>query len=194
MAAYANARLRQQLRPIHLDGAYRVTRARHHATPLAAVPTPSRFSDPNGSYPVLYGASTVACAFLESRVRNILDRRARRAIPRSSVDDAIVVAFRSTSSLLLIDLRGDGPIRLGAPTAVTHDSRHTAGQALSAAIYSGVDEADGLVYASRFTGDLCLAVFDRALPKLATTAITRLVEHDDFLSSIEHFDITLTTP
>ena len=38
--------------------------------------------------------------------------------------------------------------------------------AASAAVHAGVPETDGFLFQSRFTGDACVAVFDRAFGKL----------------------------
>ena len=49
---------------------------------------------------------------------------------------------------------------------------HTAGRALSAATRAGVPETDGFLYPSRFTGHLCLALFDKAVRKLEALEVT----------------------
>ena len=117
----------------------------------------------------------------------------RRKLSRSDVEARRVVSFSSTETLILIGLRDDGPIRIGAPTAVTHDTNHAAGRALSAATYAEVPEADGILYQSRFTGHLCVAVFGRAFGKLKSLNVTPLVEHADFLDSLDDYDITFDT-
>lgn len=42
-------------------------------------------------------------------------------------------------------------------------------------VHGGVPEADGFVFASRFTGDSCVAVFERAFGQLRATGIAGLV-------------------
>ena len=91
-------------------------------------------------------------------------------------------------------MSGDGPIRIAAPAAVAHDSNHTASRALTAATNAGVPEADGFLFQSRFTGNLCTAIFDRAIKKLVSLDVTPLIEHADFLEAIDDYEITLTTP
>ena len=115
-------------------------------------------------------------------------------MPRADVTNRLVVTLCSTETLALVDLRGDGPIRIAAPTAVTHDSNHVAGRALSGATYANVPEADGFLFQSRFTGHVCIAVFDRALVKLSSLAISLLIEHADFLDALDDYDIILTEP
>ena len=118
----------------------------------------------------------------------------RRELPRSEVEARLVVSIGSTGTLALIDLRGDGPVRIGAPSAVAHDGNHVAGRALSAAVYAGVAEADGFLFASRFTGDACVAVFDRAFGKLRALGADDLVRHVEFLDALDDYDIVLTEP
>ena len=103
----------------------------------SAAHAPSRFSDPQGRYAVLYASEAVRCAFWETMGRNRLARRRRRELPRIEVESRLVVSIRSTEPLGLIDLRGDGPVRIGAPSAVSHDGNHAAGRALSAAVHAG---------------------------------------------------------
>ena len=136
----------------------------------------------------------VRCAFWETLGRNRFARRGRRELPRIEVEARLVALIGSTGTLGLIDLRGDGPVRIGAPSAVAHDGNHAAGRALSAAVHAGVPEADGFLFASRFTGDTCMAVFDRAFGKLRLLGIDELVHHAGFLEALDDYDITLTEP
>jgi len=160
---YDVERIRGRLVTIRVEAFYRMIRVLHEDDPLGVAPKPSRFSDPAGGFAVLYAAATVRCAFWESIARNRFTRRKNRELPTSTVNAMRVVTLRSTKPLVLLDLRGDGPIRIGAPTAVAHDTNHAAGRALSAAIYAIVPEADGLVFPSRFTGHTCIAVFGHAV-------------------------------
>ena len=186
--------IRKQLRTVRLSRMFRIIRRDHEKTPLGMVPAPSRFSDPAGKFALLYAADAVRCSFWEALARNRFDRRKRRELPRSDVESRVVVSLRSRHDLALIDLRGDGPIRIAAPTAVAHDSNHTSGRALSAATYSGVPEADGFLFQSRFTGHLCTAIFDRAVDKLAVIDIAPLITHSDFLDALDDYEIKLLRP
>ena len=99
----------------------------HCDSPLGAVASPSRFSDPVGRFAVLYAAETVSCAFWEALARNRFTRRQRRELPLSDVAARVLVSLCSADALNLVDLRTDGPVRIGAPTAVAHDANHAAG-------------------------------------------------------------------
>ena len=191
---YDSDRLRSRLRAIRLGRVFRVIHRDRRATPLGAVPAPSRFSDPHERFVVLYASDAVRCAFWETLGRNRFVRRRRRELPRTEVESRLVVSIASTGPLALIDLRGDGPVRIGAPSAVVHDGNHAAGRTLSAAVHTGVPEADGFLFASRFTGDSCVAVFDRAFGKLMPLGIDELVRHVEFLDALDDYDIVLTGP
>ncbi|MYH16204.1 MAG: RES family NAD+ phosphorylase [Gammaproteobacteria bacterium] len=191
---YDPDRLRAGLRAVLLEGVFRVIHRSHRDTPLAATPAPSRFSDPQMRYAVLYAASSVRCAFWETLGRNRFARRQRRRLPRSEVEARLVVSVRSEDTLSMIDLRGDRPLRIGASSAVAHDGNHAAGRALSAAVHEGLPEAHGFLFTSRFTGDLCVAVFDRAFTRLQAVDAAELVQHAEFLDALDQYDIVLTGP
>ena len=118
---YGPDRLRAGLRAIRLERVFRVVHRDHRGTPLAGVQAPSRFSDPQAGYAVLYAAEMVRCASWETLGRNRFARRRRRELPRADAESALVVSIASDAPLMLVDLRGDGPVRIGAPSAVAHD-------------------------------------------------------------------------
>ena len=196
IASYVNliGRIETQIRTFRIAWMFRIINQRHAATPLNAIPSPSRFSDPTGNYAVLYGAETVPCCLWEVVVRNRLTRRLPRVIPRSGITSRLVVSFQSQRDLNLVDLRGDGSIRIGAPPDVVHDSNHLEGRSLSADVYAHLPDADGFLYHSRFTGHWCCAIFDRAFDKLDTLAVRPLTQHADFWNALNDYDITLTIP
>lgn len=111
---------------MRIESMFQIIQRKHRRRPLGAVPVPSRFSDPSGVFEVVFAAQTVRCAFWESLGRNRFNRRKRRQLPKAEVEARLVVSLRSTAFLELVDLRGDGPIRIGATAAVTHDSNHAA--------------------------------------------------------------------
>ena len=191
---YDPDRLRSRLRDVRLGRVFRVIHRDCRSTPLGAAPAPSRFSDPRERYAVLYASEAVRCAFWETLGRNRFARRRRRELPRTEVEARLVASIQSTEQLALVDLRGDGPARIGAPSAVAHDGNHAAGRALSAAVHAGVPEADGFLFPSRFTGDICVAVFDRAFGKLRVLDLVELVRHVEFLNALDDYGIVLTEP
>ena len=191
---YHPERIRDRTRAVHFPRMYRVVESEYCDRPLGVAPTSSRFSRAAGGYCALYAGATVRCCFCEAIIRDSLADSHLRALPQSEIDSRAVVTIGLTEALLLVDLRKDGPTRIGAPTAVVHDRRQSAGQALSAVTYATVPEADGFVYPSRFTGDACLAAFDRAIGKLQAVGIAPLTEYADVHRALSDYDIVLTKP
>ncbi len=83
-------------------------------------------------------------------------------------------------------------IRLGRVFRVIHRDRRST--PLGAAVHAGRPEADGFLFPSRFTGDTCVAVFDRSFGKLAALDIADIAGHVDFLDALDDYDIVLTGP
>ena len=78
---------------------------------------------------------------------------------------------------------------------MAHDGSHAADRRVrSAAVYVGMPEADSFLFASRFAGDICAAVFDRAFGKLRALGVEELVRHAGFLGALDDYDIVLTEP
>lgn len=128
----------------------------------------------------------------EGLARSRFTRRQRRELPCADLTTRVLVSFRSDEPLTLVDLRGDGAIRIGTSPAVVHDANHAAGRALSAATYATVPQADGFLFLSRFTGDACVAVFDRACGRLALLSVMPLVESAELLQALDDYDVVLT--
>ena len=53
-------------------------------------------------------------------------------------------------------------------------------------------QAGGFLFLSRFTGDSCVAVFDRAIGGLALLSVLPLARSAEFLQALDHYDIVLT--
>ena len=54
-----------------------------------------------------------------------------------------------------------------------------------------VREAEGVLYHSRFTGDVCVAIFDKATHKLELRGAMSLVRSAAFLQALSDYEITL---
>ena len=92
---------------------------------------------------MLCASEAIRCAFWETLGRNRFVRRRRRELPRVEAEARLVASVSCTEPLALIDLRGDGAVRIGAPSAVAHDGNHAAGRSPSAGVHAGVPEEDG---------------------------------------------------
>ena len=97
--------------------------------PFGTTPTSSRFSVPLGRYSVLYATRSMQCAVWEGLARDRFARRRRRILAFREAEPVVVVTLHTIEPLSLVDLRHDGPVRIGAPTAVTHDGTRQLGGA-----------------------------------------------------------------
>lgn len=144
--------------------------------PLGYSKSPSRFSDPRRRVPdnrfgVLYLGSTLKVCFVEAVLRDQGD---------GHTDDLLLderdLAIRSyaaievVSPLNLVDLRDDGPLRMGIPSDVARGSKQSLARRWSFAIHEHPTQPDGIIYPSRLNGETNLAIYDRAVRKLRSTA------------------------
>jgi hypothetical protein len=66
-----------------------------------------------------------------------------------------------------------------------------AGQALGRAVYEEHTDVDGFIYASRLTGDDCVAVFDRAIEKLRVVEACELKDAEEMPAVLERNKVML---
>ena len=144
--------------------------------PLGYGKTLSRFSDPRGRVPanrfgVLYLGSTLKVCFVEAVLRDegdgrtselLLDERDLAARRYAEVDVAAPVS--------LVDLRGDGPLRMGVPSDVARGSKQSLARRWSVALHDRPTQPDGVIYPSRLNGETNLAIYDRAVGKLSVAS------------------------
>ncbi len=139
----------------------------------------SRFSPPPEAaerYGVVYLGSSLNVTVAETLVRDRGDGRlGDLPIELTEFDDLACAEIEVVTPLRLADLRGDGPLRMGVPSDVAHAADWRLAQAWSAALHAHDLQPDGLIYLSRFTGEPNLAIFERALPKLAATQVGPLM-------------------
>jgi hypothetical protein len=160
---------------------------------------PSRFSDsetslaPPARFGVVYLGSGVKVCFLEAILRDRGDGRAGAfPIEWSELEGWTCAEIRVDTSLTLVDLRGDGLIRMGIPTDVARARSHDQGRVWSHALWSHDTKPDGIVYDSRLNGETNIALYDRALPKVVPVAIPRLVDcRSELAAIIGDFDLAI---
>jgi len=144
-----------------------------HPDPLGYAKTLSRFSDPRRRAPanrfgVIYLGSTLKACFVEAVLRDegddrtgdlLLDERDLAVHRYAEVEVAI--------PLSLLDLRGDGPLRMGVPSDVARGSKQSLARKWSVAFHDHPAQPDGIIYPSRLNGETNLAIYDRAIGKLS---------------------------
>jgi hypothetical protein len=160
---------------------------------------PSRFSDPETSFVpparfgVVYLGSSVKVCFLEAILRDRGVGRIRAfPIEWTELETWTCADLEIGASLTLIDLRGDGLVRMGIPTDAARASPQDLGRAWSRAFWSHEAKPDGIIYDSRLNGETNIAVYDRALAKIRAIATPRLVDcRAELAAIINDFDLAI---
>ncbi len=192
-ALYPRNRIASVLLKSGVPDCYRIVPARHMANPLGAVPADSRFCSRNAGYTVLYASPAFATAFIETVVRDRFARRRERQVALREITARawVRISTRPETELTLLDLRGDGCARIGAPTDTVRARNHAAGRAFAKSIHAAHRDIDGLVYVSRLTEEEVYAVFDRGMARLEATGTGMLADQPDLPVVLERYGIEL---
>jgi hypothetical protein len=146
--------------------------------PLGWGPGLSRFSDPTGrAFGLVYLGSSAKVAFLETILRDAVNGRgADCVVELAEIEKRSLASIRPTGDLRLVDLTGDGPVRMGVPSDVVGASDQSLAQAWSVAFHGHSDQPDGVYYPSRLNEERCIALYDRAVGKLEAVSAPRLLD------------------
>lgn len=140
--------------------------------PLGFRKNPSRFNDPRrrtdvNRFGVLYLGSSLKVCFLETMLRDERDGIVGQIeLAESELDDRRYADIQINQALRLLDLTGDGPVRMGIPSDVARGSRQGLARKWSVAFHEHPAQVDGIVYPSRLNGETNLAIYGRAVGKL----------------------------
>ncbi|MCY4151231.1 MAG: RES family NAD+ phosphorylase [Aestuariivita sp.] len=156
-------------------------------------PTDSRFCTRNGRFTVLYAAPDFTTAFVETVVRDRFRGRkgCEIAVKEITARVWVHISVQADAALTLLDLRGDGCTRISAPTDVVNARNHAAGRAFAKAISADHVDVDGIVYASRLTGEDVYAVFGRSIGKLVDEETGLLQNHPELPKILKRYGIGL---
>ena len=165
-----------------------------HTDPLGFKPGLSRFSDPSGTrFGVIYLGSSAKVAFAETVLRDRGETTLGSVlIPFSELEIYTCADIRLAADLNLVDLTGDGCVRLRVPTDVIGARDQTLARAWSEVVFDHPAAADGILYPSRLNEQRNIALYARALGKLAPEATPRLVDRrDDLAAIIRDFELEI---
>ncbi len=178
---YPRNRIESALLKGSLPASCRIMPARHLASPLGSLPADSRFCSRDAGYTVLYASPDFATAFVETVVRDRFSRRRNRDVGLKEITGRgwTRISGQPGAELTLLDLRGDRCTKIGAPSDAVHARNHAAGRAFAKAIHAEHPDIEGLVYASRLTGEDVYAVFDRGVGKLEAAETGMLMDHPE---------------
>lgn len=150
--------------------------------PLGLGKTRSRFSDPRRRSPesrfgVLYLGSSLKVCFLEALLRDERDGLVGDYLmDERELDRGRFAQVEVREELIVLDLTGDAPVRMGIPSDVARSSKQALARRWSLAIYEHPAQVDGICYPSRLNGEVNLAIYDRAVRKLAIAETAPLRE------------------
>lgn len=158
----------------------RVFKSKYSDSPLEPGINPSRFScfekfdeiEISPTVKITYGAQSIDTAIYESMVRDRFDFCPNRTLPSVDYQRMSVVTFSNQLGRVmnLLDLGHGKATCYGVPTDVIRSSDHTEGQHFSQFVYQNMPDVDGIVFASRFTEEECLALYyNRARTKLSSS-------------------------
>jgi hypothetical protein len=143
---------------------------------------------------MLYAALSFETCILETVMRDRSVHRQRRELPLATVlaRGYARISTQADRPLNLVDLRDSGCVDIGAPTDAVRARHFAAGQSLGRAVHEEHADVDGFIYASRLTGDDCIAVFERAFAKLIVLEACELKDHPELPDVLERHGIRLT--
>lgn len=132
-----------------------------------------RWDDPAEDFGVLYLGHDQTGPFAETLLR----RPRQRAVLWSEIDKRRFARFHTLEPLLLADLHGSGLAWFGITITdiaaehdgITYPGAYEITQSIAARVHAET-QLDGIQYRSRLDTDaLCIALFERADPKIALT-------------------------
>ncbi|MBY4638898.1 RES family NAD+ phosphorylase [Gluconacetobacter entanii] len=127
-----------------------------------------------------------------NRSKQSLPMPAPRLIAKDDVTSKSIVKVSSKASANLVDLRKPNSLTYGIDTDVSCARAHDAGQKFSQHVYNAAKDIDGILYESRFTGELCAVIFDRAVARcLHAEKCTPLTDETELIPALEEFNVAL---
>ena len=165
--------------------------------PLGYGKSRSRFSDPrrrvaDAGFGVLYLGSSLQVCFLEAVLRDHRDGEVGdHLIAETELDTRQYAEIVAGEELKLLDLTGSGPVRMGVPSDVVRASKQALARRWSVAFYEHPEQVDGIRSPSRLNGEVNLAVYDRAVPKLEVRATSSLLHATGLPKVLNHLKVAL---
>jgi RES domain len=191
MGRYPRGRIEARLNLFAIDGAHRVFG--ESRMPLQMHSSPSRFCDGKSGFSVMYAALSFETCVVETLVRDRFTHRLKRELPLAAIlaRGHARLSTQPDRELNLLDLRDSGCVDIAAPTDAVRARHFAAGQALGRAVYEEHADVDGFIYASRLTGDDCIAVFDRAVQKFVVVDACELKDHVELPAVLKKNQVVL---
>lgn len=168
--------------------------------PLSYGKNATRFSDPRRRKPenrfgVLYLGASLKVCFVETILRDRRDGLVGEIeIDESELSDRHYSEISVDAPLRLVNFDDDGLLQMGIPTDVARGRDQTVARKWSLAIHDHPAAVDGILYPSRLNNEINLAIYDRAIPKLATKTMCDLDKAPGIGPILDRFEICFLTP
>lgn len=185
------ALLASQIVRLEFSNYIRIIPVEYQETPLGVGVGNSRFGGTTTSFATLYAAKNLATALAETVVRDRFEGVSDRTLFISELQTKSAVCIDTITPLQLIDLRKGGCLKLGVSTEITGAKGFDEAQQFSDMLYTN-PLIDGILYASRLTGENCLAVFDRsAASHLSATDAVPVVQLKRTTEALQALNVQL---
>ncbi|MDP3674671.1 MAG: RES family NAD+ phosphorylase [Novosphingobium sp.] len=165
--------------------------------PLSFGKNPTRFSDPRRRVPanrfgVLYLGASLKVCFIETILRDDRDGIVGEVeVEEAELDDRCYAEVRVREPLRLLDLTGDGPVRMGIPSDVVRGSRQGLARQWSLVFHDHPAAIDGIIYPSRLNNETNLAIYGRSVPKLEPLRNQSLKRAPGMADILDDFQVAL---
>ena len=154
----------------------------------------TRFSDTTGrAFGIVYLGSSAKVAFVETLLRDAADGRGDKCVLElAEIEKRSLARIHVKDPLRLVDLTGDGALKMGVPSDVVGSRDQSLAQRWSVGFHAHPDSPDGVYYPSRLNEERCIALYDRALAKVEATETPRLIEcHAELALILDELQIAL---
>uniref|UniRef100_UPI00262E9555 RES family NAD+ phosphorylase n=1 Tax=uncultured Rhizobium sp. TaxID=155567 RepID=UPI00262E9555 len=115
-------------------------------------------------------------------------------IAESELYDRNFAEIEVINPLTMVDLRDDGPIKMGVPTDVAKGSKQSLARKWAVAFNEHDSQVDGIIYPSRLNGHTNLAVFDRAMGKLKAVGTMKLIRAAGLADVLNDLNVAIVEP
>jgi hypothetical protein len=140
----------------------RVTPIAHRATPLGMGFGKTRFASPADAFKLLYIAEDLATSVAEAVIRDRFEGANARELTAGELAGWGAAEVSAQIPLRLLDVRTAGCFLLGVSTDITGAKAQDEARQFGQAVFDQTD-LDGILYLSRLTRRICVAVYDRAV-------------------------------
>lgn len=108
------------------------------------------------------------------------------------LEERLYAEIKVASPLHLVDLRDNNAIAMGVPSGVLRGARQTLGRTWSVAFHEHPQAPDGIIYPSRLNGQVNLAIYCRAVPKLSPHRLRRLSDVVELAPVLDDLEVAFT--